>query len=188
MKSLTRILCLTLVLAAALGVTGCATVVSVEPLATESNTVFDPALLGAWSDADGSESMLVYVDKGEQASYDILCIDIKEKTTYRVEGRLLKIGGQQFIDVTAHDKNGEVFGIPGHAFVHISKLENGLQLEFLDSPWLQERVQQSKSLPHSKLGGQLVLTGTSAQLQDFIQQFGLDEQAWSEPARLRKLQ
>lgn len=178
---------LAFVLAAALFTTACGDLLSVEPLATDNNATFDPALLGIWADLDGSNSVLVYVRESEKHSYDILWVDTKDNDTCRLEGRLVQIGGQRILDLTLGDKSSGVFSIPGHALVLISNLENGLQLQFLDSKWLQEKVQQSKLLAHSQVEGHPVITGTTAQLQDFIVQFGLNEQARSELVSLRRL-
>lgn len=178
---------LAFVLTAALFTTACAGLLSVEPLATDNNAIFDPALLGVWGDLDGSNSVLVYVREGEKRSYDILWVDTKDYDTCHLEGRLVPIGGQRILDLTSRDKSNVLFGIPGHALVYLSSLDNGLQLQFLDSKWLQEKVQQSKLLGHSQLEGQTTIMGTTVQLQDFVVQFGLNEQARSEPLSLRRL-
>jgi hypothetical protein len=176
---------LALVLAVALFTTACADLLSVEPLATDNKTTFDPALLGVWTDVDGSNSVLIYVGEGEKHSYDILWIDTKDQETTRLEARLVDISGQRILDLT--DKSNGVFSVRGHALACINTLENGLQLQFLDSKWLQEKVQQSKLLAHSQLEGHPLITGTTAQLQDFVAQFGLNEQARSQPISLRRL-
>lgn len=176
---------LAFVLALALFTTACGDLLSVEPLATENNTSFDPALLGVWADVDGSNSVLIYVGEGEKHSYDILWVDTKDRETTRLEARLVHIGGQRILDLT--DRSNGVFTIRGHALACINNLENGLQLQFLDSKWLQEKVQRSKLLAHSQLEGHPLIIGTTAQLQDFVVQFGLNEQARSEPISLRRL-
>src|SRR5262245_5641354 len=110
---------LAFVLAVALFATACGDLLSVEPLATDNNATFDPALLGIWGDLDGSNSVLVYVREGEKHSYDILWVDTKDNNTCRLEGRLVHIGGQRILDLTSRDKNNGVFSIPGHAFLYI---------------------------------------------------------------------
>lgn len=73
------------------------------------------------------------------------------------------------------------------AFVYLNNLPNGLKIQFLDSKWLQEQVQQNKSLSHYDLDGHPIITGTTAEMQDFFSQFGLNEQARSEPVLLRRM-
>jgi len=174
-----------LVSAVALFTTACGELLSVEPLATDNNTTFDPALVGVWADVDGSNSVLIYVGEGEKHAHDILWVDTKDHDTTCLEARLVHIGGQRILELS--DKSNGVFSIRGHALAYVSNLENGLQLQFLDSKWLQQKVQQSQLLTHSQLEGHPLITGTSAQLQDFVVQFGLNEQARSEPISLRRL-
>src|SRR5690349_9040485 len=72
-----RILWIIPILAASLFTTACGELLSVTPLATDSNTVFDPNLVGTWGDSEGSNSVLVCVRKGDKNNYDILWIDTK---------------------------------------------------------------------------------------------------------------
>ncbi|HTC95588.1 MAG TPA: hypothetical protein VK699_19250 [Terriglobales bacterium] len=182
-----RTLWLIPILAASLFTTACGDLLSVAPLATDSNTTFDPALIGTWSDLDGSNSVLISVREGDKHNYDILWIDTKNNDKYRVDARLVQIGGQKILDVTPVSSDAGPFTIPGHAFVYISNLENGLKIQFLDSKWVQEKVKQSKSLTYYQLEDHPIITGTSAQLQDFFLQNGLNEQARGEPMSLRRL-
>jgi hypothetical protein len=182
-----RTLWLMPILAASLFTTACGDLLSVAPLATDSNTTFDPALIGTWSDLDGSNSVLISVREGDKHNYDILWIDTKNNDKYRVGARLVQIGGQKILDVTPVSTDTGPFNIPGHAFVYISNLENGLKIQFLDSKWIQEKVKQSKALTSYQLEDHPIITGTSAQLQDFFLQNGLNEQARSEPISLRRL-
>ena len=180
-------LSLVLVLMVVLLMTGCGALTSVEPLATDSNSIFDPALLGVWSDLDGSSSVIVYVREGEKHSYDIVWLDTQNGDVTHLRARMAQIGGQQILDMTSQESSNPAFSIPGHAFVRINNLENGMQFRFLDSDWLREKAQQSKLPLHSQGVSGLLFTGTTTQLQDFMMQFGLDDQAQSEPMSLRKL-
>ena len=188
MKSFVRFFTLVCVLAATSLMTGCGSLMSLQPLATDANTTFDPALLGTWGDPNGDDSDFVHVAQGQNQAYDILWIEPKDNETYHLKGQLVQIGGERVLDVTPQNKNEGVLTIPAHAFVLIKKVNNDFQLQFLDSQWLQEKAQQSSSLPTSRVDGRFVVTGTTAQLQNFILQFGLDDQARSEPMIMRRLQ
>ena len=52
---------------AALLLTGCGDLLSVEGLANKGNTVFDPALVGAWNTGDA----VIIVQAGDDQSYRI---------------------------------------------------------------------------------------------------------------------
>jgi hypothetical protein len=186
MRFLKRTLWLIPIMAAALITTSCDGLLSVEPLATDSNTVFDPDLLGVWATVqDDDYNAIVSIREGNDHSYEIHWLAVKSGDDYKLNGRLVEINGQRILDVTPNDS--QTFSIPGHAFVYISAAQDELQIQFLDSEWLQEQVKKSSLLPHYEVEGSPVITGTSAQLQNFISEFGTNEQARSEPALLRRL-
>jgi hypothetical protein len=185
MKLRTLSLCLVLIMATFLA--GCGDLISVEPLATDSNSTFDPTLLGTWSDLDVSSSVIVYVREGEKRSYDILWLDIQNGEATHMQARLAQIGGQRILDMTSASGSNPVFTISGHAFVRVNNLENGLQFRFLDSDWLQGKAQESKLPVHSQGINGLLFTGSTEQLQDFMLQYGVNDQAQSEPISLRRL-
>jgi hypothetical protein len=188
MKLLKRTLWLIPVLAATLITAACSNLLSVEPLADAGNTVFDPALLGVWVTVDDrGNGSICSVRQGDDHRYDIVWDDLESDAKYRLDGQLVKINGQRILDVTPHGGPGSPFYVPGHAFLYLTALPNGLKIQFLDSKWLQEQVKQSRSLAHTDSDERPVITGTTAEMQDFFAQFGLDEQARSEPITLRKL-
>jgi hypothetical protein len=186
MKFLKRTLWLIPILAAALMTSACGSVLSVEPLATDSNTIFDQDLLGVWTSVqDDDDNAIVSIREGNDHSYEIHCFTVKSGSDYQLNGRLVEINGQRILDVTQHDS--QTLSIPGHAFVYISGAQDELQIQFLDSEWLRDQVKKSSLLPHYEVEGSPVITGTSAQLQNFISEFGTNEQARNEPAMLRRL-
>ena len=187
MKSLKRTLWLIPILVAALLTTACSDLLSVEPLASDRNTVFDPALLGNWRILDKNDDIIVSVREGNNHGYDILWVDVKSDSKSHLDGQLVEINGQHVLDVSPHDADAGAFFVPGHAFLYLTSLPNGLKIQFLDSKWLQEQVTQSRLLPHSASGAHPVITATTADMQDFFTQFGLNEQARSEPITLRRL-
>jgi hypothetical protein len=187
MKSLKRTLWLIPILAATLWTTACSDMLSVEPLASDSNTVFDPALLGVWTTVDSKNNdAVVSVRQGDEQSYEITWSDVNSDPKYRLDARLVQINGERILDVTPHDAWPGGFYVPGHAFLCINSRQDEVTIQFLDSEWLQEQVTQSKLLSHST-SGHAVITGTTAEMQDFFTQFGLNEQARSEPITLRRM-
>ena len=187
MKFFKRMVSLTLLLAAALMTTACGRVLlSVEPLATDSNSVFDQDLLGVWTSVqDDDDPAIVSVREGKDHTYEIRWFAAKSGESYQVNGRLVRINGQYILDVTPSDSQN--LYISGHAFVYIGEIRDELQVELLDSEWLRDQVSKSTQLPHYDAEGSPVITGTSAQLQNFISEFGMNELARSEPVSLRRL-
>ena len=55
-------LVLSLVLTSAITLTGCSTLVSLNPFVTDEQAVMDPALLGIWTNQDGKETYWIRQD------------------------------------------------------------------------------------------------------------------------------
>ncbi|MGA3024433.1 MAG: hypothetical protein ABSF98_06670 [Bryobacteraceae bacterium] len=177
-----KALWLTLLLAGTLLLTGCGDLMSLESIATKDNTVFDKALLGTWTDNKDSLCVVGPADPG----YNIAWIgtgDTGDKTL--LEGRLVKMGDQRVLDVWGADPGA--FSVPAHVFLRVRISGGTMELRFLDSEWLQQRVRQS-SLAYSVFGeGHPIITAPPAQVRTFLQEFGLKEEALSEPILLTRL-
>ncbi len=172
---------ITLVLAAVL-LTGCGDLPSVEALANKGNTVFDPALVGAWNSGDA----VVIVQAGDDQSYRIQWLGAEGTETPRMvgmEGRLAKIGDQRILDLTSSDPGA--FAIPCHVFLRVRPVKEGLKVQFVDSKWIREQV--PSSLASFVQDNHPVLTAPAPQIEAFLLKFGLDERALDDPITLRPL-
>jgi hypothetical protein len=145
---------------------------SLEPLANQNNTVFDPALIGAWNSGDAA----LIVQRGEGQSYRIHWLGAEDAEStetpriVRMEGRLAKLGDHRILDLTASTPGP--FAIPCHVFLRIRPVKEGLQIQFVDSKWIRDHP---------------VLTAPVAQVEAFLLKFGLDERALDDPILLRPL-
>ena len=166
--------------------TSCGDLPSLEGLANKNNTVFDPALVGAWNSGDAA----VIVQRGDNQSYRIHWLGAEDAEStetpriVRMEGRLAQIGDQRILDLTA--SNPGAFAIPCHVFLRIRPVKDGLQIQFLDSTWIRELVKTS-ALASVVYDGHPVLTAPAGQIEAFLLKFGLDERALSDPILLRPL-
>jgi hypothetical protein len=177
-----RTLWITLVLATVL-LTGCGDLSSVEGLANKENTVFDPALVGAWNSGDA----VIIVQKGDDQSYRIHWLGAESSDTpwiVRMEGRLAMLGGQRILDLTA--ANPGAFAVPCHVFLRIRPVTEGLQVQFVDSEWIRDQVNASQ-LAGFVQNDRPVLTAQEPQIAAFLLKFGLDERALDDPMMLRPL-
>jgi hypothetical protein len=180
-----KILWLTPLLAGTLLLSGCGDLMSLESIATRDNTVFDRALLGTWTDNKDALCVVRPPDKGQDTIYNIAWIntgDTGDKS--RLEGRLVKMGDQRVLDVWGADPGA--FSVPAHVFLRVHVAGGAMELRFLDSEWLQQQVKQS-SLAYSLFEGHPMITAPPAQVWTFLQQFGLKEEALSEPILLTRL-
>jgi hypothetical protein len=176
-----KVLSLTLLVAGTLLLTGCGDLMSLEPLATKENTVFDSALPGTWTDNQDT----LCVVRAANPAYNIVWINTGDGgDETRLQGRLVKVGEERVLDVSAVDPGA--FSVAAHVFVRVHLADGALELRFLDSEWLQEQVKVN-SLAWSLLEDHPVITAPTAQLVTFLQQFGLKEEAMDKPILLTRL-
>lgn len=161
--------------------TGCGELPSVEGIANKDNTVFDPALVGAWNAGDA----VIIVQKGEENNYRIHWVGAEGTETprlVRMEGALVKLGEQRVLDLTADRQ--DAFSVPCHVFLRIRPVSDGLKVQFIDSKWIRE---QARALPGFVQDGHPVLTAPAVQVEVFLMKFGFEERALDEPMLLRPL-
>jgi hypothetical protein len=182
-----RALWITLVFAAVL-LTGCGDLLSLEGLANKDNTIFDPALVGAWNSDDAVVIVqATEVQPGDDPSYRISWLGAEGTDTpqiARMQGRLARLGEQRILDLTASDAGA--FTIPCHVFLRIRPVKEGLKVQFVDSAWIRDQV-KANSLASFTYENHPVLTASPAQLAAFLVKFGFDERALDDPIMLRPL-
>jgi hypothetical protein len=167
---------------AAIVLTGCGDLLSVEPLANKGNAVFDPALIGAWNSGDA----VVIVQKGSDQNYRIDWLGAEGEDTPRIvrmEGRLANIGDQRILDLTSAYPGA--FAIACHAFLGIRPVKEGMKVQFVDSKWIRDQV--PSSLAGFVQDNHPVLTAPASQIEAFFIKFGFDERALDDPLLLRPL-
>ena len=167
---------------AALLLTGCGDLLSVQGLANRGNTVFDASLVGAWNSGDA----VVIVQAGDDQSYRIDWLGAEGTETPRIvrmEGRLFKTGDQRMLDLTT--SNAGAFTIPCHVFLRIRPTNVGLKVQFVDSKWIRDQV--PNSLASFMQDNHPVLTGPAPQVEAFLLKAGLDERALDDPILFRRL-
>lgn len=83
--------------------TGCVPVDSLNPLYTDTNVIFDPALLGRWASSNPDDGFLRF-DRGEENSYRMVFAQ-KNASGELVESvfqaHLVSLGGEKYLDITA---------------------------------------------------------------------------------------
>ena len=128
-----------LVLALALTCAPGCLVVSVHPTQERESLVFDPALLGAWQDADDTASLLI--ERGEWQSYRIryeLPIESGEVT-----GHLTTIGKARYLDLMpAKGQDHGAFLVPVHATLRVDLAKDRLVLTGLSYDWFLEQLRK----------------------------------------------
>ncbi len=152
---------------------GCA-VRSLNPLYTEKDVAFDPGLLGTWTERDDADSNVTFQRYGKSGYRLVLSEGGKP-----LEGRLVKLSRYLFLDVTTKDGD-DVFAIPAHLFVKIELSGNTMRTAMLNPDWAEKAADlKTLGLSHIRIGGKVVLTAPTRELQDFAVRYAGDESVFS---------
>jgi hypothetical protein len=158
-----RIQLAALILAGAVGLTGCSRMASLNTFVNQEEATIDPALIGVWQDQDGEG---IYVVKQSGGSYAITATD--KSSTVKLEARLLAAGDLKILDITAREE------APCQNPVHIAARVwiNGatLRMVFLDSDWLRQLAVWQ--LGAHTTDGRTVIASPGSVVRDFLVRYG----------------
>lgn len=172
-----------------LGSTGCieslADQKTVEPLFAEADRVSLPAILGAW--ASGGDEPFTVTIRAADGDYTLTATE-KGRTGRPIAVRLGRIGGTLYWDATAlpgegHEELREQHLLPLHSVARIRLEDERLVVAPLRSDWVKAALADgSLATPHVEIDGDPLLTGSTAELQQFLLAHGGDEDAFAEAA------
>jgi len=158
--------------ACAVCLAGCWTL-SVYPLYTENDIVFDQRLIGAWGDTTGSRDGTWIFQQGENNAYCLVTRE-KDKPEGIFKAHLVHLGDNLFLDIYPDNpkKENEFYQshlIPGHTFWKIAFEKKSMILAPLDQEWLEERY-RNKTLEIACFSDDnvIIFTAPTAELQKFI--------------------
>ncbi len=147
---------------------------SLHPLYQKTDLVALPELEGLWADDD---SLWSFEPAGE-FEYRLTYIEEDCPAHFRV--RVLELDGMLFWDLfpegvdTSNDFY-ELHLVPAHTFALLDLQGDRLQVGFLGDEWLKAKLEsEPDSLPHEELEDGVVLTASTARLQDFVRQYAPD--------------
>lgn len=168
-------------IAALLIVAGCQDYVSIYPFYTEKDLVFEPALVGFWTEA-GETNLDVKAEfkraGDKKYSLTIHSVNATNATptteTNAAEVCLFKLKGQCYMDwdTPAGEKDGPE--IPRHKVWKVSRLDSTLEMAGLEYDWLREFLKQNPAaLRHylktpASTNCDIILTADTRELQRFL--------------------
>jgi len=184
---------LLLIVSVCLTLAGC--VPSLNPLYTEKDLTFDPALVGVWSEQDDSQETWAFEKAGEK-QYKLVYTD-KGKTG-EFEVRLLKLGGTLYLDLFAEgdglkdSKRNDFYlshFIPGHTFAKVTQIGPTLRMAFMNPDWLKKLLEKDpKAIGHQLIGeDRIVLTAPTRELQEFVLKHAKEAFGSDEPSDLKRI-
>jgi len=165
---------------------GC--VPSLNPFYTEKDVVFDQKLVGAWTEDDGSNDTWTFTREGDR-QYKLVITEGDQASSFTAH--LFRIGEQRFLDLFPDKSALEEWKqsafyksalIRGHFAIKVSSIEPELQMSMLDVEWLGKLLEQEpKAVQHHKTpDGELVLSASTMELQQFLLKHVKTPNAWGE--------
>ncbi len=184
---------------------GCIPVMSLHPLFTEENLVFEEKLLGTWVDDPNSpETTWEFrrFDKPGEANeiaYKLLFSDNEGKKGSFI-AHLVKLDNKLFLDAYPSEVPWEpkdpnqvqwlyntLFLIPAHTFLKIDSIEPQLKMHWTTEDKMKELLKENPdAVKHTSVEDRLVLTASTKELQAFVLKYADDERAFPAEAILTR--
>ena len=172
----------------ALAMSSC--VPSLHPLYTGDDVVFEPALLGTWSEQKGDDTW-TFSRSGEKA-YKLVCVH-EPPAKGELVVHLVKVGDRLFLDLFPAELKVEASDLymlhllPVHTFMQVKRITPTLEMTIMDASWLEKLLaKEPDALPHQWADHRLVLTAKPEELQAFLLKHAASEDAWEDFSRMTK--
>jgi hypothetical protein len=174
-----------LVVGIAVILAGCPTP-SVQPLFTEQNLVFDPGLVGTWTDDEGKDTWVV--KRSGEKSYDLSVTEDGEP--YSLKLHLLQLGVYRFLDLSPKEKLSskiEGYWLPLHYFYRIRRDGDTVQVVGLEEDYLKPLIAAKKTRIAQMVDDAVLLTGSTKELQDYVLKHAEEQKAFTDPAEYHRV-
>jgi len=145
---------------------------SLHPLYTGKDVVFDPALLGNWTGTNTQEYWSI--TRAGQDHYRMVYTDEDHKQGEFV-AHLVKVKGTLFLDLfpvaTKFSQSYFYAGhlLPVHSLFQVIRTKPTPQLAFLSEDWLRKfRLRHPSAIRYEEVNGSIYLTGSPREMQRFL--------------------
>ena len=178
-------------LAALLG--GCVPVMSLHPLYTEKDVVFEERLLGRWVDDPNSPETTWDFNRVEEPNnaYSLLFSDEEGKKGSFV-AHLVKLQNRLFLDVYPSELPSKIedpnkselpfnsfFLIPAHTFLKIDFSGPNLKMWMTNDEDMKELLEEEPdAVKHTFIEDKLILTAPTKELQNFVIKYAEDKRVF----------
>jgi hypothetical protein len=171
-------------------------VVSLQPVYTQLDLEADSRLNGTWSDKEGDVTFSFEqgTENGKENEYKLV---VKEKNgeqeeSGEFEARVVRLGTYYFLDIYPQSsKEGSEFYrlhfTRAHTFARVEINEDSIRLAFLSASWLEAKMnEKSVDTPCVKVDDELLLTGTTEEVQELVLSHARDDEAFANPVLLER--
>jgi hypothetical protein len=173
-----RIKSATAALAGLFIMTGCSSLVSLQPVVSEKEAITDPALPGTWTGDEGKDT---YVVRESGGAYAITYVE-KSGTAYKFNGRLWKCGDALLLDLVSTSE--APFHLPVHFAMRVWVESDSLRIAYLDSDWFKKLA--AEQLTVQSVDDRMALTATPAAMRAFFLANASNEKAHGDPETLHR--
>jgi hypothetical protein len=171
--------------------TGCV-LTSVHPFYTSNDVVFEPSLVGQWTNGQQANERWTFEKEG-QNSY-LLTYVVGDDTSV-VQAHLFKLSGQMFMDIAGQEQEWKTQPppTPSHLLLRVTQLSPTVQMVPLNHDWLKALLEKDPRVLHHELikgpkpeDSRVVLTGETAELQAFLRKNLKNDEAWKDGFELKR--
>ena len=178
-------------LAALLG--GCVPVMSLHPLYTEKDVVFEERLLGIWVDDPNSPEITWQFNRIEEPNnaYNLVFSDEEGKKGSFV-AHLVRLQNRLFLDVYPSEPPWEIedpnklelpynslFLIPAHTFIRIDFIGRKLKMWLTNDEEMKKLLKEEpNAVKHTFIEDKLILTASTKELQNFVLKYADDKRVF----------
>ena len=182
---------------------GSSCVPSVHGIATESNIIFKPELVGSWIPDDGGGA---WIFESEDDRGYLLTLETPEGTDGSFHVAMVDLDGELFLDLFPSDSDpswpiNSFYGLhflPMHTFMNVAVSEDSLSLRMMDPSWLDAWLASNPDGTSYEKESFTMLTGNTAELQAWLPtlldaepiagsgMMGNDSTAFTEPALMKR--
>jgi len=188
---------------------GCMPVMSLHPLYTEEDLVFDEKLLGRWADPNEDPNAFWEFTRSEDSGqnsekfYQLYLTNEEGKKVGSFTAGLLKLDSRLFLDASPNRLPGvegeldddaiwhfnALFLLPLHGFVKVESIKPRLALRMGNEEGLEKLLKEHPAaVAWDKVDNRVILTAKTKQLQEFVVKYADDERLFGEPMILVRQQ
>ena len=180
---------------------GCVPVISLHPLYTKENVVFEKKLLGTWVDNPNEPKVTWQFESADEPKKTYNLVFTGEdglKGSFVVH--LVKLGDDLFLDIfpseapwDLDDPNeskwpyNSLFMIPAHTFVKVDTLAPKLKLRLMLETQLEKLLEENpEAIAHVEVKDRSVLTASTKELQEFVLKYAETDKIFTDEIILER--
>ena len=167
---------------------------SIHPLFTEHEISFNPTLVGKWADGDDlytfkrSTGNSYEIFLSEQKPVDSTGHNPSSSDTITFIGQLGHIGRNWFLDSYPARELGDFHLLPTHIISRIQFDGDTILIASLEGDWVTKMIKGDRiKAEHTIVDGDIILTGSTSEIQKIIRDFGSDDNAFPNPAKFVRM-